>query len=55
MRNKSILTSIGILTYIALSFIDKLIYKVPDFVYIPVALVAIIIMIIGIVKNTKNK
>lgn len=55
MKNKSLLPILGIIIYIVLSIIDKLVLKIPDYVYISVGLLSIILIIIGLIKDRKNK
>jgi len=51
---KSLLPTIGIIMYIILSIVDKIITKVPDYIYITVGISSIIIIIIGIIKDRKK-
>ena len=54
MKDRSLLTSIGILIYLIVSIIDKFFYKIPDYIYIPIAVIGIVICIIGFIKD-RNK
>ena len=54
MKDRSFLISIGILIYVIISIIDKFFYKIPDYIYIPIALIAIIVCLIGFIKD-RNK
>ena len=54
MKDRSFLTSIGILIYLIVSIIDKFFYKIPDYIYIPIAVIGIVICIIGFIKD-RNK
>lgn len=54
MKERSFLGSIGILLYVVLSLIDKFFYKIPDYIYIPLAILGIVIIIAGFVVD-KNK
>ncbi|MBQ9072406.1 MAG: hypothetical protein IJY25_04545 [Bacilli bacterium] len=54
MKEKSLLPAIGIVIYIVLSLIDRIIVSVPDYIYIPLGLIAIIIIIIGLIKDRKK-
>lgn len=47
--------SIGIILYMVISLIDRVIYKLPDLVYILFMLVAIALLFIGIIIDNKNK
>ena len=55
MKERSVLVGIGILIYIITSVIDKLIYKIPTKIYVPVAIISMVITIIGLIKEQKNK
>ena len=52
---KSLLPILGIIIYIILAVFDKFILKVPDYIYISVGLLSIILIIIGLIKDRKNK
>lgn len=54
MKEKSILPAIGIVIYILLSLIDRIIVDIPDYIYISVGLIAIVIIIIGLIKDRKK-
>lgn len=54
MKDKNILIAIGILGYIILSVIDKFIYKLPDIIYIVVALILFILILVGGIKIKKD-
>lgn len=51
MKDKSILISMGIIIYIAMSGIDRFVYQIPNAIYIPVAILGIALILIGFVKN----
>lgn len=51
MKYKSILISMGIIIYIAMSGIDRFVYHIPNAIYIPVAILGIALILIGFVKN----
>ncbi len=56
MKDRSLISSIGILLYVALSLTDRFFYNIPDYIYIPLAIVGIVIIIVGfIVDKKKNK
>ena len=56
MKERSFIGSIGILLYVVLSLIDRFFYKIPDYIYIPLAIVGIVIIIVGfIIDKKKNK
>lgn len=48
------LTIIGIIIYLVLSIIDRLV-DIADYIYVPIALVALVICIIGIIKDKNIK
>jgi len=52
-RNKFV--TIGILIYIVSSVISRFILKIPDYIYVPIALIAIVLIFIGLIKERKNK
>lgn len=54
MKEKSFISSIGILLYVVLSLVDRFFYQIPDYIYIPLAILGIVIIIVGFVKD-KNK
>ena len=51
---KNWLISLGILIYIVLSGIDRFIFKVPNYLYIPIAIIGITIIIAGFRKDKKT-
>jgi hypothetical protein len=51
---KNLLITIGILIYVILAIVDRVIIKIPDYIYIPVAILEFILLIIGIKKVTKK-
>lgn len=57
MNDKKInyMGSIGIVLYIIVSLFDRVVYKLPDLVYIVCLLVAIIFIVIGIILDKKKK
>ena len=54
MKDKNILIAIGILGYIILSIVDKFIYKLPDVIYVVVALILFILILVGGIKIKKD-
>lgn len=54
MKEKSIIGSIGILLYILMSTIDRFYFKLPDYIYIIVGILSIILIIIGFIIDKKN-
>lgn len=55
MKNKSLLPILGIIIYIILSIIDKFVLKVSDYVYISLSIIAMILIIIGLIKDRRKK
>ena len=55
MKERSFITSIGILLYVILTVIDRFIFKIPNYVYIPLAILGIAIIFAGIVIDKKRK
>ena len=56
MKERSFIVSLGILLYVVLSIIDRFFYKISDYVYIPLAILGIAIIIVGfIIGKKKNK
>lgn len=55
MKDRSVLVSIGILIYIVMSGIDRLVYPIPDMIYIPVLIFGIVLILIGFFKNKKDQ
>ena len=54
MKNRSWLTSIGILIYVISSIIDRFFYKISDYIYIPLIVIGIVLCIIGFIKDKKQ-
>ena len=56
MKERSSIGSIGILLYVVLSVVDRFFYQIPDYIYIPLAILGIVIIIAGfVVDKKKNK
>ena len=55
MKKRNILVYIGMIIYLLLSFIDFVIYKIPDLIYILIASIALTLIIIGFIKDRKIK
>ena len=45
--------SVGIFCYVILTFIDRFCFNVVDYIYIPIALIGISIIIVGFIINKK--
>lgn len=54
MKERSFIGSLGILLYVVLSLIDRFFYKIPDYIYIPLMVLGIVIIIVGFVIYKKN-
>ena len=54
MKERSFIGSIGILLYVVLSLIDRFFYKIPDYFYIPLMVLGIVIIIVVFVIDKKN-
>lgn len=54
MKERSWLISIGVVIYILLSGVNRFIYKVPNYIYIPIAIIAIVFILVGFIKD-RNK
>ena len=54
MKNQNIFISLGIVIYIVISGIDKFVYRLPNMVYIPIAILGIILILIGFLKIKKD-
>lgn len=55
MKEYSILITIGIAIYAILTVVDKFLWHVGDVVYIIVASIAAIFIVVGFLKDRKNK
>lgn len=55
MKKNNIFTAVGMLIYLVLSIIDRFVLEIADYIYIPIMIVGIILMVIGIIQNRRNK
>lgn len=57
MKNKrfNYMGAIGIILYVIITLIDRVIYKLPDLIYIVGLLIALVFVIIGIVLDKRKK
>lgn len=55
MKDKSIIGMFGILIYILMSTIDKFYYKLPNYIYIVVGIISIILIIAGFIAEKNQK
>ena len=55
MKDRSFISAIGILIYLILSVTDRFIYKIPNYLYIPIAIAAIAVVILGFVIDKMKK
>ena len=51
MKDKNILICVGIIIYIAMFGIDRIVYHIPNIIYIPVAILGIALILIGFFKD----
>lgn len=54
MKNKNYLIIIGIIIYILMSGVDRFVYHIPNVVYIPAAILGIVLILTGFFSD-KNK
>ena len=54
IKDKTILSSIGILIFFIMTAIDKFYFKIPTFIYIPIGILSIILIIIGFTKDKRK-
>lgn len=54
MKNRNLFGAIGILIYLVLTLIDRVIVRIPDYIYIGIILVAMVMIIIGIIIGKKR-
>lgn len=55
MGKGDLLRIIGILLYVVLTFIDRFCFNIANYIYIPIALIGIALIIIGFLINKKEK
>ena len=55
MKDRSFISAIGILIYLVLSVTDRFIYKIPNYLYIPIAITTIAVVILGFVIDKMKK
>ncbi|MBQ2873563.1 MAG: hypothetical protein IJE89_06175 [Bacilli bacterium] len=55
MNKGDLLRCLGILTYVVLTIIDRFCFNIADYIYIPIALIGIALIIIGFILNKKSK
>lgn len=54
MKERSWFISLGIVIYIILTTIDRWVFKIPVYLYIPIVVIGIALIITGFIKD-KNK
>ena len=54
MKDKNILISAGIIIYIAMSGMDRFVYRIPNAIYIPAAILGIALILIGFFKDNSK-
>lgn len=52
-KNFNYMGSIGIILYVIITLIDRVIYKLPDLIYIISLLIALVFVVIGIIKSRR--
>lgn len=52
-KNFNYIGSIGIVLYVIITLIDRVIYKLPDLIYIISLLIALVFVVIGIIKSRR--
>lgn len=52
--NKNYFLVGGFVIYLLLTIVDRLIAELPDYIYIIISLIAIVLVIIGIITDKKN-
>ncbi len=55
MNERNKFATIGILIYIIASVVTRFILKIPDYIYTPIAIIAIILIFIGLIKDRKKR
>ena len=55
MKDRSFISAIGILIYLVLSVTDRFICKIPNYLYIPIAITTIAVVILGFVIDKTKK
>lgn len=53
-KNFNYMGSIGIVLYVIITLIDRVIYKLPDLIYIISLLIALVFVVIGIIKSRRS-
>lgn len=54
MKDRNIFISVGIIIYILISGIDRLVYHIPNKIYIPLAILVITLILIGFFKGRRK-
>lgn len=54
MKDRNIFISVGIIIYILISGIDRLVYHIPNKIYIPLAILGITLILIGFFKDRRK-
>lgn len=55
MKKGNLIRATGILLYVGISILDKFCFKIADYIYIPLALVSIILLVVGLIVSKKEK
>lgn len=55
MKNKKvIIVAIGACIYMVVSLVDRFLVSIDDIIYVPIVIVAILLMLIGIIKQGRD-
>ena len=55
MKQRSWLVSAGIILYVLLSITDRFLCQIPDPVYIAIALIGILCIVVGFIRDSQQK
>lgn len=55
LKKKNWFIEIGLLIYFVLSITDRFVVEISDYIYIPIAIVEVVLIVIGIVQNRREK
>lgn len=54
MNERNLLIKLGIVIYILLSSIDRFVAEIPNYLYLPIAIIGIAMILVGMIKNRKQ-
>jgi hypothetical protein len=55
MKSRNNFVVIGVIIYIISSGINRFVYRIPDYIYIPLSLIAMTLVLIGLIQNRRIK